>query len=90
MWWTSRYEKLSERITALEKRENSLDDLPLKWENTLDLLKKLVARLNARDKTLSAPENDKEAPGEPVAPPALTGTHGRLQEMRRRRGLLSG
>jgi len=90
---TSRLRKLEEEIRSLEKTVKGFDDLPLKWENTLDLLKKMVARLNARDKALSATQTEEVPAGDtPASPPdRATGTHARMQEFRRKRsGLLPG
>jgi len=88
---TARLRRLEEENIGLRKAVDRLEDLPLKWENTLDLMKKLVGRLNARDKTLNGPEGNEQPAGDgPPPDQAATGTHGRLQAMRRRRGLLSG
>jgi uncharacterized coiled-coil protein SlyX len=84
---SKRLRKLEEENTAFRKALDRLEDLPLKWENTLDMLKKLVGRLNAREKAVERSESDDQ----PIeqAPPLVsgTGTHTRLQEARARYGL---
>jgi len=88
-----RLSRIEEEIKGLRTVNESLNSLPLQWENTLDLLTKMAGRINARAKVLesaSTPENDEVqvANPQPTQPTGL-GTHARLVEARSRsRGLL--
>ncbi len=100
-----RFEKaeadLRELRTSVEALERSMKSIALEWEETYDKMKHLMARITKRAQTADREKNDDSsttqdastaANGGPQAldPSPVLGTHSRLQEMRRRRGLLQG
>jgi len=92
-------EQQSTQIEALEKAVDGFESrtklLRMEWEDVFDRMNRVMGRLNARirkSEAVSSSENDAEDPQKGVAPspPVATGTHGILQDVRRRRGLLPG
>lgn len=89
------------RLRALdaeqEKQGRALKALQLEWEEVYDKVMHLMARITKRQKALDRDmgrAEAQEAAGEATAaaseaqPSIGVGTHSRLQEMRRRNGLL--
>jgi len=100
-----RFEKaegdLRDLKSSVEALERSMKSISLEWEETYDKMKHLMARITKRaqtadreknDDTSTAPDARRDENGGPQAldPSPVLGTHSRLQEMRRRRGLLQG
>lgn len=89
--------QLVEVTDRLEAMERTVKNLKLEWEESYDKLHHLMARVTKRSKTLEREQNEESS----TAPEArrndfpngkgerpILGTHGTLQEMRQRHGLL--
>lgn len=94
---SSRFERLEAKVRNLEDEnvgfERRIKHVELDWDATYDKFMHLSARITKRQKTLdreNAALAAQEAPtvenGAPVdlTPSPMTGTHGRLAEMRKR------
>jgi len=98
MWWTTRggENKQDEQIAALEeaveRHQRDFKVIRLEWEDVYDRITRTMGRLNARirkSEAVEPPESDEQ--GTPQAEPhAVTGTHQRLREARRRHNVLPG
>lgn len=86
-------ERLDKVETALERLDNKLEalrtlpkKLEIEWEDTLDKLGRLHARLNqrARREVLATPERDEPTPEKDQPSPVVVGDHQVLSTMRER------
>jgi len=87
---SARLKALEEAVEGLESRQRLIK---VEWESVLDKVNAVMGRLNARirkTEAASTPETDFQEAYDSTGPKKLTGSHGTLSEMRRRRGLLPG
>lgn len=100
---SARFDRLEESIRALadtqREQGRTIKNIELEWEQVYDKVTHLMARITKRQaaldrdrQALTAQEAAGEENGDRQTPEpiAATGVHGRLQEMRRRHGLLQG